>query len=1255
MLSSQRRPWIDWHVCDHWSTINRVHTGPFTEEIVVVFGQSRAILRIPESKKTEMKYSDVTLLDRYEVGDLIGQGGMGTVYKGTDVLLERSVAIKLLSAAGLGTEGKARMLREARSAARLNHPNIVAVYDAGEAELDRDKSKTSFVIMELVEGQNLREASPLDINQVLDIARQLCGALDHAHRNHIIHRDLKPENVLLTEHGLAKLADFGLARSALSRLTVEGTFVGTLAYMPPELLLGQDFDGRADLYALGIMLYELTAGLLPFAADDPVAIITQHLHAPVAPPRVHNPELPLGLDRLIISLLAKEPDARPASAAAVLALLERIDLQEDIVAQEEELTLLDRIVRGRLVGREDELIEARTLWNRAVGGDGQMLLVSGEPGIGKTRFTREMITQASVTGGMALVGECYAEGGAPYSPFSQIVSAALDNGRLVGARESAEGSIQLPDYVLSDLLTLAPELRLTFGDVPPNPPLDAESEQRRLFENIVVLSRILSERQPLLVVLEDAHWADGGTMAMIRHLARRGRRLPLMLIVTYREVELNEASPFHQLLLDLNRERLASRIKLSRFDREETGALLAALFAEEVTPDFLDAVYRETEGNPFFIEEVCKSLVESGQLYYEDGSWRRPQMTEISIPQSVRSAIQSRVLKLPDEQQELLRLAAILGREFDFETLAAASDLDEDHLIDALEAAESSQLIEEIAKRRGGTFSFVHALIPATLAESLSGLRRRRMHQKAAVVIERLRPDDVGILAYHFDEAAEEEKALKYHTLAGNLASKAYANQEAEGHFRAGLELNPETPEEADLLAGLGVVAARQSRFTEAIEAWQKCTHLYWSIENDPRVAWCFARMTRAGWDSGEPPRGLELGEEGLEILGEAPDSPELADLLHEVARAYFFNGLASKGIPIIDRALAMVDADQSAVIMAEALITKGLLTFNNILKYEVAQRSFEKAIAISQKHQLLAQEARARNNLAAIPGIIKGDPLTARQHLTRASELSHRVGDIDMELFTGAHGTLYGIWMGDLEEVDTELTRLQSMVEEGIDLGTGYTELVKAKLLLNFARGYVEEAIEGFRSIYSEVREGGDLQSVWELDQYLSDAFMELDDLEKSVPYLEEAIEISEKGLGSKEGSFAAISILHSRRGKVELARKMLEQAEEIDPDGISMFQKWTILEVKAELAAAESRWDSAWTFFSELDRALEKIGLRHARAKALQSWAEAHLLRGNPEDITRAKELLLEARNEFKLMGAPGYVERIQTKLEQIREGSG
>ncbi|MEJ2735830.1 MAG: protein kinase [Anaerolineae bacterium] len=1019
-----------------------------------------------------------TLLNaRYRLEAELGQGGMGQVYRAHDTLLDRPVAVKVLSAPELGSEGRARLLREARAAAGLNHPNIVSVYDAGEAQIPDPAGPAGpmpFIVMELVAGPSLRDRRPDSLEETVAVARQVCAALEHAHDRGIIHRDLKPENVLLAGAGTAKLSDFGLARSIASRLSVEGEIAGTVFYLAPELALGQAYDGRADLYALGVLLYELTTGRLPFLADDPLAVISQHLHAPAVPPRARDDAIPPALEALILRLLSKDPQERPASAAEVRRALEAPGILDREALPARELSVLERIERGRLVARERELSQARALWRRARAGEGCLLLVSGEPGIGKTRLVRELCTEVQVAGDRVLVGECYAEGGAPYAPFAQILRRAFRD----GAGEDLAAA--LPEFVLADLLALAPGLRLRFPGVPPNPPLDPKSEQQRLFENVVAFCQAVCRRAPLLLALEDAHWADSGSLALLRHLARRTRRQPLLLVATYREAELDQTRPFQEVLLDLNREVLATRLRLSRLDRAGTRDMLAVLFAEEITPEFLAGIYTETEGNPFFVEEVCKALVESGQVTFVDGYWDRPDMDELEIPQSVRVAIQSRVGRMPAECQEVLSLAAVLGREFEFATLLAASDpspgsgqgAGEEDLIEALESAAQAQLVEEVRAGRDVTFAFTHGLIPATLSEGVSTLRRRRLHRRVAAAIERLHPDDFEALAHHYAEAGDEEHALLYHTQAGERALAAYANVEAEGHYRAALELVEGETEQADLLWELGRALYRQSRYNEAIEVWQEGIALYQALGNLDGVARLYARTARAAWHGGDTPRGLRLCREGMAAVAGALESPDLADLLHETARACHFNGLPDEADPLCREALAMAERLGAVRVQTEALATLGVLPGQ---PYEEAVSALTRAVELAESVGLLDQASRAHNNL----GTVLIDPEAARGHFSRAADLARQRGEIASELLSRGNAADQSLALGDLAAVEEVLPSLRQLLDGVETPGPAALYLRGLEATLLRYRGELAAAIEGLQALRTEAREAGDLQGL--------------------------------------------------------------------------------------------------------------------------------------------------------------------------------
>ena len=762
------------------------------------------------------------LQERYQLESEIGQGGMGTVYRAHDQLLDRSIAIKVMNKADFDTKGRSRLLDEARTAAKLNHPNIVSVYDAGEID------DLPFIVMELVDGTSLHDRKVESLEDILDITRQLCAALKHAHEHDIIHRDLKPENVLIKTDGVAKLSDFGLARSISSRLTSEGIIVGTVFYLAPEMAQGRGFDGRADLYALGVMLYELTTGELPFQAENAIAVISQHLNSPVVPPRAKNESIPHGLNSLILRLLSKSPEDRPASAGELLRQLRKPDLLDEDGIAPEEFSVLDRIQRGRMVGRETEHKQATALWSEVLSGQGRVLMISGEPGIGKSRLVRELTTHAEVTGGWALEGASYAESGSPYGPFRQVLREVLS--------KDSERCCDLPQEVLADVLSLTPELIPQFPDVSANPPLDPQAERQRLFENMVIFFSTLSDHAPLLLILEDAHWADSGTLALMLHLARNTRHKKLMIVAPYREVELDEARPFHEVLLDIQREGLAVRLKLNRLTRSQSQDLLGVLFAEEILPDFLDGIYRETEGNPFFIEEVCKAMLASGKLTFGEGRWHRPSMEELGVPQSVQVAIQSRVGKLPEVSQEILKLAAVIGRVFDLETIAKTSDLEEDQLIDAMEDAENAQLIEGTNGREGCAYRFSHALIPSTLVVGLRTRKRRELHRDVAAAIEQVCPDDFEALAYHYNQAGEDEKAVTFYLKAGDRARSLFAFQETVDHYEHALEIlrdGADIDRTSHTLMKLGLAyhnefdyESAQKAYEEGFTLWQRAAEI---------------------------------------------------------------------------------------------------------------------------------------------------------------------------------------------------------------------------------------------------------------------------------------------------------------------------------------------------------------------------------------------------------------------------------------------
>ena len=447
----------------------------------------------------------------------------------------------------------------------------------------------------------------------------------------------------------------------------------------------------------------------------------------------------------------------------------------------------ERLIRGQMIGRESEMGRINTIWERVTTSESHVLLISGEPGIGKSRLAREIISITKSSGAEILTGQCYTEDSGSYAPIAQIIRNTLANHEI----------LQFSNLNLANLLTLTPELASHYANIPSNQPLDPQSAQRLLFESVTSFIDSLTQKNqtPLLLFIEDIHWADIGTLHLLRHLARRAgaQKLKLLILLTYRDAEadLDEARGLRDVLLDLNRENLADHIRLSCLNREYTNNMLAMMLGTEgdISTDFSNAIFGETEGNPFFVEEICKALIEAGDLYYAGGHWRRVDMESIKLPQNVRSAILSRVEKLPQNVQELLRLAAIIGREFDFETIRDAGESDAAALHIALERAERTQLIQKIERDGNLTYAFAHALIPFALRESIGGLRRQRMHARVAEALERQRPDDVESLAYHFIAAGMRAKSVEYARQSAMHAEKMYAYNSAIRHLQIALEM----------------------------------------------------------------------------------------------------------------------------------------------------------------------------------------------------------------------------------------------------------------------------------------------------------------------------------------------------------------------------------------------------------------------------------------------------------------------------------
>ncbi|HUK36613.1 MAG TPA: serine/threonine-protein kinase, partial [Vicinamibacterales bacterium] len=473
-------------------------------------------------------------LGHYRVDSPLGRGGMGEVFRAFDMRLGRPVAVKLMANPAERSAAIQRFVREARAASALNHPNIVTIHDVGETDEGHH-----YIVQEFIDGRTLRSllVDAVTTATVVDIGRQVARALSAAHAAGIVHRDVKPENIMVRGDGYVKVLDFGLARIDTSNASDEttrtnfdtavGTVMGTTCYLSPEVVQARVAGPPADVFALGVVLYELLAGRRPFVAPTSVGVLSAILSEEPVPVSRLNPAVPVVLDELVQRMLAKDPARRPTATDVddLLARLQGHDAPANAPAGASPTNT---------VGRSDERAALRRAFMRAKDGRSVVVAVTGESGIGKSSLTDDFLSEVAASGERPIVarGRCSERlaGSEAYLPILE----ALDHLLRRGSGVSVETVMK----------TVAPTWYMQVATASDHPSIvdlrtDAPAvSQERMKREIGALLQDLSRTRPLVLFLDDLHWADISTIDILNYVAGRFADMHVLILVTYRPSEM---------------------------------------------------------------------------------------------------------------------------------------------------------------------------------------------------------------------------------------------------------------------------------------------------------------------------------------------------------------------------------------------------------------------------------------------------------------------------------------------------------------------------------------------------------------------------------------------------------------------------------------------------------------------------------------------------------------------------------------------
>jgi tetratricopeptide (TPR) repeat protein len=894
---------------------------------------------------------------------------------------------------------------------------------------------------------------------------------------------------------------------------------------------------------------------------------------------------------------------------------------------------------------------------RAVHGEGGLVFIHGEAGIGKTRLVRELGAYARSRGVQVLYGRCPAlfrvDGVPPYILWKEVIKDYLETC-------TPEQLYRVIGFYPAEIAKLVPEVSQKLRTIPQSFPISPEQEQNRLFEAVSQFITNISRETPLLVVLDDLQWTDPSSLLLMHYLARGVQKTSLLLLGAYRSTDIDDKHPLTPVLAELNRERLTQEIQLKRMSLGDVSEMIKNILEQDDVPEeFCKLVYDKTRGNPFFVEEVVKSLKEEKTIYLEEGRWKFKEISAIEFPKSVKNVVKARISRLDEESQNVLTMASFIGNDFTFEAMCSFTGIEKNTLLKLMDKLFKTGLIKERVIRGEGICSFADIIVRDVVYEEVSPLTRKELHGVVGRALERVYAktidEHLGELAHHFLEGGDKDKALDYFMKAGEKSQKMYAYDQAFSYFGHVLKLLEEkdgsVEEKVHVTERLGDIKAWTGQFDAGAKYWDSAIAMWTQLGDKKSVARLHVKIAHESWTvAGDKKRASEHHQMALEILEKESENAELAYLYEDIGHRLWRSG-ETEALSWLQKALDLAEKMGDSRVLAECYNDLGALSWNSG-ELEKIPRYWEQGLKKALESNSLEAALRLYCNLNNLYWWT-GEPQKAFETAQKGSELARKAGDLN--LLVWLDGCLaYTYWaMGEVQKA-------LSMYEDDLALVKRTTNVsYMANVLCGIGQCYLwrgewDKSLQYLTEAVEMAKKTEEYGPSVDANQWLGELFMEMEDYEEARKYFDESYSVCEKArdIGSQLAvTFPALSRLYLKKGEIEKAKELVEKTYEFASTSKNRFLIANAEMLEGMLFREQKNWEQSVQHFEKSLQAYRELNAQKWYVPyctdLLYEYGSMYLDRNKEGDKERAYSLLNQALDIYQKTGAIKRTEKTRSRM--------